>query len=196
MKNLFALVLLLISLFMMVSCGSAQKTLKYGFLPGGDYQYYAPNRPVDLKGRQYNLNIIDDRNGNRISCSDMILPRDTELEGYRGLSFFTHYLKAMIKSNNGTIDPTAGTTVNVKLKGLSGELRAAVYGHVYGLVEFEVDMEGLNKTYCSSMVDGDPDAPVGKFSVDTRKGAFRKLVSGSTRRALEAFMHDLVYAQK
>ena len=100
-------------------------------------------------------------------------------------------MRAMIEANNGVVDQNAGKTINVKLSGLSGELRAIVYGHVYGLVQFDVAIDGFKKTFCSSMADGDKDAPVGSFSVDTRKGAFRKLVSGSTRKALEEFMQDL-----
>ena len=41
------------------------------------------------------------------------------------------------------------------------------------------------------MADGDADAPVGRFSVDTKKGAKRKLTSGSVRRVFEELMQDL-----
>jgi len=45
------------------------------------------------------------------------------------------------------------------------------------------------------MADGDKDAPVGKYSFQTRKSALRKMVSASTRRAIEQFMHDLARIQ-
>lgn len=184
-------ILVLVLFFLLTSCASVGHTLKYGYLPGGDYQYYSPLSPVDLHGKRYKLIISDERKGNKIQCTDMTLPRDTELEGTTGFNFFSNYLRAMIEANNGIVDPMAEKTIDVKLSGLSGELRAVIYGHVYGLVEFDVTVGDFRKTYCSSMADGDTDAPVGKFSVDTRKGAFRKLVSGSTRKALEKFMHDL-----
>lgn len=121
----------------------------------------------------------------------MALPRDTELEGETGFDYFTNYMQAMIVANNGVVDQKAEKTINVKLTALSGDLRAVVYGHVYGFAQFDVSVGNLKKTYCSAMAEGDKDAPVGSFSVDTRKGAFRKLVSASTRKALEEFMHDL-----
>jgi hypothetical protein len=185
------LVLVLVSLLLLTSCASVGQTLKYGYLPGGDYQYYSPLSPVDLHGQRYKLIISDERKGNKIQCTDMTLPRDTELEGTTGFNFFSNYLRAMIEANNGIVDPTAEKMIDVRLLGLSGDLRAVIYGHVYGLVEFDATVGGFKKTYCSSMADGDADAPVGKFSVDTRKGAFRKLVAGSTRKALEEFVHDL-----
>jgi hypothetical protein len=184
-------VLVLVSLLLLTSCASVGHTLKYGFLPGGDYQYYSPLSPVDLHGNSYNLVITDERKGNTIQCTSMALPRDTELEGATGSDFFSNYMRAMIVANNGVVDQSAKKTISVKLSGLSGELRAIVYGHVYGLVQFDVTLGDFKKSYCSSMADGDKDAPVGSFSVDTRKGAFRKLVSASTRKALEDFMHDL-----
>jgi hypothetical protein len=41
------------------------------------------------------------------------------------------------------------------------------------------------------MVDGDDDAPLKWYSITTRKDALRKIVSGSTRRALEDMVYDL-----
>lgn len=174
------------------SCSSVTHTLKYGYLPGSDFQYYAPLEKVDLKGEKYKLKIVDNRKGNSISCYDRPIPRDTELENSPGIQYFENYFKAMIEFNNGLVVPTAEKTINVQLNAISGDIRMVLYGHVYGLVEFEVSTDGHTKKYCSEMVDGDKDAPLGAFSMDTRKGAFRKLVSGSTRRALEQFMHDLV----
>lgn len=181
----------LASLVILTSCAPVGNTLQYGFLPGSDYQYYSPLTPVDLHGKKYKLVITDERQGTTIQCTSMALPRDTELEGATGLDYFSNYLHAMIVGNNGVVDQNAEKTINVKLTGLSGEIRAVLYGHVYGLVQFDVTSGGLKKTYCSSMGDGDKDSPLGSFSADTRKGAFRKMVSGSTRKALEDFMHDL-----
>ncbi|MCP4020565.1 MAG: hypothetical protein GY729_01875, partial [Desulfobacteraceae bacterium] len=155
------LVLILVSLLLLTSCASVGHTLKYGFLPGGDYQYYSPLSPVDLQGKSYKLVITDDRKGTTIQCTNMTLPRDTELEGTTGFTFFSNYMRAMILANNGLVDQNAKKTINVQLSGLSGELRAIVYGHVYGLVQFDITIGDFNKTYCSSMADGDKDAPVG-----------------------------------
>ena len=174
------------------SCGSAGKTLKYGYLPGGDYQYYEPVSKVDLNGKSFNLVISDDRSGvSKIGCSDIALDRNTELEGSNGFSFFSKYCRAMIEANNGTVDQNAQNTIYIKLKGLSAQYYGFGFVKVHGLVEFDVSFDDLQKTYCSDMVDGDTDAPLKATSIATRKGALRKMISGSTRRSLEMFMHDL-----
>ena len=182
-----------ILLFLLSGCYS---TLHYGYLPGGDYQYYAPLSRVDLKGERFRLEVVDDRKGFEISCSNFRLDRNTELEGSTGFDYFSAYVRAMIESNNGIIDQNSNNIVRVALSGLSAEYQGVVYVRVYGLLEFHAAIGNFQKTYCSQMADGDEGAPVGKFAFDTRKGALRKMVSGSTRRALEEFMHDLMEIQK
>jgi len=171
-------------------------TLHYGYLPGGDYQYYAPLSPVDLKGEKYRLEVVDSRRGFDISCSTFRVDRNTELEGATGIDFFSAYVRAMIEANNGVIDPKADKVITVELTGLSAEYQGYGYVRVYGLVEFHAALGSLRKNYCSQMADGDEGAPVGKYAFDTRKGALRKMVSGSTRRALEEFIRDLAELQK
>jgi hypothetical protein len=184
--------IVVISCCLIYSCGTAVKTLKYGYLPGGDYQYYAPIEKSDLKGKSYNLVITDDRSGvSQISCSDIILDRNTELEGDDGFNFFSKYCRAMIEANNGIIDQDAQETIHIKLKGLSAQYYGFGFLKVHGLVEFDVILDNFEKTYCSDMVDGDEDAPLKATSITTRKGALKKMVSGSTRRALEMFTRDL-----
>ena len=63
MKFLFAMV---VSFTLLCSCASVDKTLRYGFLPGSDYEFYAPLNPVDLKGRRYGIKVVDDRTGDKI----------------------------------------------------------------------------------------------------------------------------------
>lgn len=180
------------SCLLLCSCSSGGNVLKYGFLPGGDYQYYAPIEQTDLKKTKYNLIISDERSGiNKINCSDISLDRNTELEGPNGFEFFKNYCRAMFKANNGIIESTSENDIYIKLKGLSAQYYGFVFVKIYGLVEFEVVSKNLSNTYCSEMKDGDNDAPLKTASFDTRKGALRKMASGTTRRALEKFMHDL-----
>jgi len=184
--------IVVLSCCFLCSCGSVGKTLKYGYLPGGDYQYYSPIKKSDLKGKSYNLVISDDRSGvSKIVCSDIALDRNTELEGSNGFNFFSKYCRAMIEANNGIVDSDSQNTIQIKLKGLSAQYYGFGYVKVHGLVEFDVLFDNLQKTYCSDMVDGDEDAPLKATSFATRKGALRKMVSGSTRRALEMFINDL-----
>lgn len=171
-------------------------TLHYGYLPGSDYTYYAPLSPVDLKGEKFRLEVVDNRKGFNISCSNFRIDRNTELEGSIGFDFFSAYVRAMIEANNGVIDPKSDKVIIVQLSGLSAEYQGFGYVRVYGLVEYNASFGDFHKTYCSQMADGDEGAPVGKYAFDTRKGALRKMVSGSTRRALEEFMRDIVEIQK
>ncbi len=181
---------------LLCSCSSVGKTLEYGYLPGGKYKYYAPLTPVDLHGKRYRLKILDNRTENRIECAESTIPRNSELEGQRGYQFFSNYLRAMIERNHGMVDDASQDIIEVKLRAISGDLKMVVYGHVYGLVEFDAKVGKFDKRYCSVMKDGDKNAPVGKFSFSTRKGALRKLVSASTRKALEEFMQDLARIQE
>ncbi|HUR88099.1 MAG TPA: hypothetical protein VMZ74_03340 [Ramlibacter sp.] len=182
---------LLAALFALVGCATSGDSLQHGFLPGADYTYYAPLNPVDLQKRRFRLVVTDARGARSISCSDIPLPRNTELEGVKGLTFFTGYLRRMIELNNGIVDDTSTNVVNVKLKGLSGDHIGFLILQVWGLVEFEVTRDSKVNAYCSAMADGHPGAPLSEMSVDTRTGAFRKMVSGSTRQALESLMADL-----
>lgn len=181
-----------LSCILLFSCGPVGKTLKYGFLPGGNYQYYAPINKIDLKGESFNLVITDARSGiTSVSCSNIVLDRNTELEGEKGSNFFANYCRAMVVANNGVVDRSSQKTIYIKLKGLSAQYYGFGFIKVHGLVEFNVLFNDFEKTYCSDMVDGDEDAPLKATSFATRKGALRKMVSGSTRRGLEMFMQDL-----
>ena len=172
-------------------CATSGDSPKYGFLPGQDYTYFAPLKPVDLHKRRFRVVVTDARSSRSIPCSSVALPRDSELEGQKGLDFFSAYLRKMIESNSGIVDDASPDVINVKLKGLSGDIVGFLYLRVWGLVEFEVARGAQVKDYCSAMADGDPGAPLDRTSVDTRTGAFRKMVSGSARQAIEAFMADL-----
>jgi hypothetical protein len=187
------MVLVVILTFLLTGC---YETLHYGYLPGGDYQYYKPLEKVDLGGEKFRLEIMDNRKGFSIACSNFRLDRNTELEGETGYDFFRAYVRAMIEANNGIVDPESDNIIRIELTGLSAQYEGYQYVRVYGLVEFNTYTDSFQKRYCSVMVDGDDDAPLGKYSFDTRKGALRKLVSGSSRRALEEFMHDLAKFKK
>jgi hypothetical protein len=176
--------------------GGCYNTMKYGWLPGGDYEYYEPLNAVDLEWERIRLEVIDGREGFAVSCFGIPLDRNTELEGPTGFDFFRSYLQAMIEANNGVVDPASTNVVHVELKALSAEIFGYGYARVYGLVEFRASFGGIQKTYCSAMADGDEGAPLGKYSFTTRKTALRTMASASTRRALEQLMCDLLKAKK
>jgi hypothetical protein len=186
MKKITSLLLLFL---LTISC---TRMLHYGYLQGGDLIYYEPMEKANLDGKRINLKIIDDRKTNIISCSNFLLDRRTDLEGERGLHALKNYCQAMIEYNNGIYDTTSGEILLLTLMGLSSEAPGLGYTKVYGLVEFRANGLGIeNKTYCSAMVSGDNDAPIKIFSINTRSGAARKMVSGSCRRALEELFSDV-----
>ncbi len=173
------------------ACASVKHTAQYGFLPGSEYQFYPPIRAVDLDGQHFNLLITDARGSENIKCSDITLPRETELEGAKGYEFFSNYARKFIEANNGVVDSSAKDTIELKLRGLDGKIYGFGFVRIWGLIEFDAIVGSTSKAYCSAMVDGDRDSPLRVSSMDTKKGAFRKMVSGSTRRALEQFVNDL-----
>jgi hypothetical protein len=183
-------------LLILLLASGCYSVLHYGYLPGGSYKYYAPLSPVDLGGQRFRLEIVDKRSGFGISCSNFTLDRNTELEGSKGYDFFSAYVRGMIEANKGMIDPNSSRIMRVELTALTAQLLGFGFVRVYGLVEFNVSFDGFRKNYCSVMGDGDEGAPVGRYSFATRKGALRKMVSGSTRRALEELVHDILEMEK
>jgi len=190
MINKFKFFGFLLSLLLMSSCTNY---LYYGYLPGGDYQFYEPLIKRNLNGLKIHLNVVDGRNDIKsISCSGYVLDRTTELEGDLGFQFFKYYCRAMLEYNGAVYDENSQDTLSITLRGLSAIYSGFGYIKIYGLIEFEANGFGINtKKYCSEMVDGDDDAPLKWYSITTRKDALRKIVSGSTRRALEDMVYDL-----
>ena len=170
------------------SCGP----LYYGYLPGSDYKLLKPEQNLDLHGKSFNIEFRDSRNdANKISCSEYMLDRETELEGTLGEQYFREFVTSMIQGSNGKIDPASPNKVILDLEGLSFKLIGAGYIVAHGLVQFKVASPGLTKTYCSDMTDHDDDAPLKWYSFVTRKTASRLMVSGSMRRAAENFVKEL-----
>ena len=63
-------------------------TLYYGYLPGTEYQSLKPLTDIDLKGKTFDPVFKDSRGqADRISCSEYILDRETELEGELGMRY-------------------------------------------------------------------------------------------------------------
>jgi hypothetical protein len=186
MKNIVSL------LFLLLFTTSCTRMFHYGYLQGGDLIYYEPKEKTNLEGKRINPKIFDQRKTDIISCSNILLDRHTVLEGERGLHAFKNYCRAMIEYNNGIYDTSSGEILEITLFGLSSEFSGFNYSKIYGLVEFKANGLGIeNQIYCSSMVGGDMDAPIKIFSINTNKGALRKMVSGSCRRVLEELFNDI-----
>lgn len=185
------LFLILVWCITLSSCTPYNRGLKYGPPLKDHYQYYPPVSPIDLKGNHYKIVVIDKRDTDRISCADFSVPRDTEFEGQRGKDFFINYFHKMIEANKGVLDPEGENIIVIELKALSAKVNGFFYIRIRAIVDFDVLIKGVRKTYCSCLTDGDKYAPVGKFTFTTRRSAFSRMVSASTRRAIEEFIYDL-----
>jgi hypothetical protein len=176
-------------ILIMTSCS---RMFHYGYLHGDDFVYYQPKEKADLEGKRINLKVFDERKTDFISCSKIILDRHTELEGEKGFHFFKNYCKAMIDYNSGVYDSTSKETLEITLTAFSAEFAGLGFSKIFGLIEFKANGLGIeNKTYCSSMIGGEKDAPIKIFSISTHKGALKKMASGSCRRALEELFNEI-----
>ena|SRR5437879_3281254 len=167
-------------------------TLKYGFLPGSDYEFYPLTRPIDLKGRRFHYVFYDKRLEElQAKCSDLEPEKDSELEGELGYRYFISYFRAMTDSCLGKVDSTAPDTVRVDLQVLRPKLTGFISVTVHGIVQFAVHSADAQRVYCSDMKDGDPDSPYGTFSLATRKSAMRAMMGASCRRAIQQYFEEV-----
>lgn len=182
--------LLILTSIILISCSSGAKTLNYDYLSKSSFQYYEPLKPVDLKGKSFRLSIIDKRVLNKVSCSEIALSKNPELDGEKGLTYFKDYLTGMFQRNNGKISQEDGREIEIELLGLSSEIYGFAYVRTFGLVEFIAYVDGNEKKYCSEMKTGDDDSPVPGLVLTANSGA-RMHVAGSVRRAFDEFFNDL-----
>ncbi len=182
-------IIIVITIFLF---GCNPSIIKYGFLPGSDYEIYAPINKIDLQNYKIHYKISDKRDAsNKVQCSNVLVDRDSELEGKLGLDVFSNYLITLTDSCLGKIDSLSNNIFNIELKTIGPNLPEYGGSTVYGFVQFNISSKFINKTYCSQIKDGDDGAPLGKFSFATRKTAMRLMVSAACRNAIEEFLIDI-----
>ena len=178
--------------FCLIIIGCSPSIIKYGFLPGSDYEIYATDQQIDLNKLHINYKISDNRSSiDSIECSDIKLEKDSELEGDLGVKLFSKYLMTLTDSCNGILDSSSNNIYEVELQAISPKLTGFGFVTVHGLVQFKVKSKLITKTYCADIKDGDPESPVGRFSFATRKTAMRIMVSAACRKAIENFLLDV-----
>lgn len=163
MKKIYLSLLMTLICFLAFSSFALSETnpIYYGFLPGTDYKYFKPLQKIDLKGKEFNVEIEDARGSiKKLECFEYEIDRDTELEGELGLNYFSNYLKTMIEYCNGKVNPQSTNKISVKLQGISFMLYGFVFVRVHGLAQFEVSSAGTTKIYCANMSDADNDSPL------------------------------------
>jgi hypothetical protein len=180
---------ILLALF--ISACTPPSILKYGYLPGADYEIYAPTQHINLQGEHFHYVFSDVRTSyDKVDCSDIILDKDSELEGRLGYDLFSIYLTILTDSCSGKTDDSSLNTIKIELQAISPKLTGFGFITVHGLVQFKVQSSKLNKIYCADVKDGDRDSPLGRYSFATRKTAMRELVSAACRKAIESFLKD------
>lgn len=167
-------------------------TSSLGYLPGADYEVYKSQKQINLQGKVYKIEIIDNRVGkNKVQCWPNPIDRSTELEGAVGLSLIKSYVEKSIINANGKISETNGIPLQVKLNGSSFILYDFLNITAIGLNEIDVVYNNKNKVYCAHASDKDDDAPLKWYSVDTRIGAARKLSSHAVRLNIDKVLQDI-----
>lgn len=170
---------------------SAPLPFKYGFLPAKTYPYYPLPDSVNLKQDKLYLSITDGRDKFTTSnCSDIVAERDFELEGEYGIRFLTAYLSFLVNGNSLTQVSDPIDTVHIEVEVLSPKITGFLFITVHGMVQYTVKCQYFTKTYCSDLKDGDPESPLGTFSVDTRLGSSRKMISASVLKVTSEFITD------
>ena len=184
-----------------VPLGCGPKRLTYPYLSSPTHPYYESLSRIDLKGEEVHFIVKDRRyRSGHFSCSRasknlepvviVITPTlEPELMGEIGIEYFLTYLRGLIEYSHGSYEPST-SSIEIDLEVLSSEITGVGYLTVTGMVQFTVRSETLNRTYCAAIQDGDPEAPLGRFSFATRKGAERKLLAAAVRAAIEDFLKD------
>jgi hypothetical protein len=208
--NTTIVVLVIIAVF--IGC-SAPPPLKYGFLPAKEYPFYPFSDSIHLKQKKICFIIEDRRNEfQKLSCSDVDVERDSEVEGKNGVDYLSAYLSFLATDHSSAMRPLQKDmitilplqavesssvavsqtmdTVKIELEVLSPKLLGFIFVKVHGLVQYTAKCRYFTKRYCSDLKDGDPDSPVGSFSLDTRRDAMRKIMSASVLRVTSAFIQD------
>jgi len=154
--------------------------------------YYKAKKVLDLKGETYSFQIADRRaDFPKLECADIKASNDTEFAGETGLRYFEDYLIRMTEEASGKLTDTAPEKIRIDLEVFCPRIYGFMFARVYGLVQFSVAGNGIQKRYCFHLKDGDPDAQLGISSVGTRTGAKRSLLASTTTKALQTFLEDL-----
>ena len=81
---------LFLILIFLIGC---TKTIKYGYLPGTSYEFYAPLKKIDLSDKNISFSFFDSRGEYKsLACSNLSPETDSELEGKLGIDYFQHTL--------------------------------------------------------------------------------------------------------
>lgn len=175
--------------FMMSGCS----TLYYGYLDGGEYPVYKNTEQIDLKGKQYQIEIVDSRLvRTTVECAPYKIDRNTELEGDRGMQLLKQYIEQSIVNANGQIAKVSSNIVRIELMAISFNLSGVVNITATGVSQIAMTYKNQTKSYCSLASDADKNSPLKWYSFETRKDASRIISSFAIRQTVDKLLQDLL----
>ncbi len=167
---------------------------EYGYLPGKRFPYYKTIEKYDFNGQKIRVELYDYREIKglqHIDCSTERIENLSEFAKENSILRVAQYIDKLFQESNIQIDTTVQNSIEIYLEALDSRLIGFGYIKIHGLCQIRVKYLDNDKIYCSDIMDGDKNSPLGKYAFVTRKTGLRKMGSASIREVIEQFLVDL-----
>lgn len=167
---------------------------EYGYLPGKRFPYYKTIEKYDFNGQKIRVELYDYREIKglqHIDCSTERIENLSEFAKENSILRVAQYIDKLFQESNIQIDTTVQNSIEIYLEALDSRLIGFGYIKIHGLCQIRVKYLDNEKIYCSDIMDGDKNSPLGKYAFVTRKTGLRKMGSASIREVIEQFLVDL-----
>lgn len=167
---------------------------EYGYLPGKRFPYYKTIEKYDFNGQKIRVELYDYREIKglqHIDCSTERIENSSEFAKENSILRVAQYIDKLFQESNIQIDTTVQNSIEIYLEALDSRLIGFGYIKIHGLCQIRVKYLDNEKIYCSDIMDGDKNSPLGKYAFVTRKTGLRKMGSASIREVIEQFLADL-----
>ena len=167
---------------------------EHGFLPGRKFPIYKATNTFDFKESSFRVELVDDRANSQlknIECSSLKIENTSELASAQTIFKLKEYIDSLFSQAHIVIDSSAINRIEIKLQAIDSRLIGFGKIKVHGLCQLKIKTGSIEKIYCSDIVDGDKNAPLGSNAIVTRKTASRFMASAAIRECLEQFLFDL-----
>ncbi|MEA5110887.1 hypothetical protein SDC9_33425 [bioreactor metagenome] len=167
---------------------------EYGYLPGKRFPYYKTIEKYDFNGQKIRVELYDYREIKglqHIDCSTERIENLSEFAKENSILRVAQYIDKLFQESNIQIDTTVQNSIEIYLEALDSRLIGFGYIKIHGLCQIRVKYLDNDKIYCSDIMDGDKNSPLGKYAFVTRKTGLRKMGSASIREVIEQFLADL-----
>lgn len=167
---------------------------EYGYLPGKRFPYYKTIEKYDFNGQKIRVELYDYREikgFQHIDCSTERIENLSEFAKENSILRVAQYIDKLFQESNIQIDTTVQNSIEIYLEALDSRLIGFGYIKIHGLCQIRVKYLDNDKIYCSDIMDGDKNSPLGKYAFVTRKTGLRKMGSASIREVIEQFLVDL-----